>query len=53
MSNLKGGNFLAVDTDPKEVFIWEDLSEEQMMIADCRGKMQVSAMAQREQKEKV
>ena len=24
-----------------------------MMIADCRGKMQVSAMAQREQKEKV
>ncbi|MFT4526709.1 MAG: alkylation response protein AidB-like acyl-CoA dehydrogenase [Bacteroidia bacterium] len=34
MSNLKGGNFLAIDTDPKDVFIWEDLSEEQMMIGD-------------------
>ena len=34
MSNLKGGNFLAQDTDPKDVFIWEDLNEEQLMIAD-------------------
>ena len=34
MSNLKGGNFLAADTNPEDIFIWEDLSEEQLMIGD-------------------
>ena len=34
MSILKGGNFLAADTNPEDIFIWEDLSEEQLMIGD-------------------
>jgi alkylation response protein AidB-like acyl-CoA dehydrogenase len=34
MSILKGGNFLAADTNPEDIFIWEDLSEEQIMIGD-------------------
>ncbi|MFT4682152.1 MAG: alkylation response protein AidB-like acyl-CoA dehydrogenase [Granulosicoccus sp.] len=34
MSNLKGGNFIVQDTNPEDVFIWENLSEEQLMIGD-------------------
>lgn len=34
MESLKGGNFLVEDTRPQDVFIREELNEEQLMIAD-------------------